>query len=177
MRPRISIRGCVRQSVRPSVRPSVGPSVTPLLCERFSHHRSCPIACDRCSRVYGTPHRPCPPHYCPCPTARDWCCRDGLVLFERAFLWYLWTDFLKLYMIHKLHSFLYAAKQTTEISIIFLFRSCEWSKVHPFLTDNSNDHHHYFPLREGISLVSVDRFLKIKDHSYTVSFVLFNKIN
>ena len=49
-------------------------------CERFSHHRSCPVACYRCCRVYGTPHRPCPPHYHPCPTARNWCCHlYGLV--------------------------------------------------------------------------------------------------
>ena len=55
--------------VRPSVRRSVRPSVrNPLLCERFLHLRSCPIARDWCCCVYGTPHCPCPTHYCPCPT-------------------------------------------------------------------------------------------------------------
>ena len=64
-----------------------------------------------------------------------------------------------------------------EISITFLFWSCEWSYVHPFLTDESHDHHHHFPVWEGFSLVSVDLFLKIIDVSRTTSFALFSKTN
>ena len=98
MRPRIPIRGV---SVHPSVSPpflsratrpirhyvgpsvgrsvgrSVGPSVGPSrywffgICERFLHYCSCPITWNWCCRVYRTSCCPCPPHYRPCPTARD----------------------------------------------------------------------------------------------------------
>ena len=57
----------------------IRPSITNVLCERFWHPHSCPIACYWCSPVYGTPHIPYLPHCCPCPNACNWCCRDGLV--------------------------------------------------------------------------------------------------
>ena len=65
------IRHC--RSVGQYVGWSVGPSRYWFfsICERFSHHCSCPITWNWCCRVYRTSCRPCPPHYRPCPTARD----------------------------------------------------------------------------------------------------------
>ena len=73
---RNSISHCVGRSVGQSVGLSVCLSFCPpfpflafsTFCERFFHHRSSPIKRDWSSRVYGTPHCPCPPHYRSCPT-------------------------------------------------------------------------------------------------------------
>ena len=79
-------------------------------------------------------------------------------------------------MIHKLLLLLYSAKKPRDF-YHFCFWSWKLSKLQLFRSDVSKDQHHHVPLTGGFSLVSVDRFLKIKDHSYTLSFALFNKIN
>ena len=94
--------------------------------------------------------------------------------FERAFLWY---RFLKIIDDSRTASFHSVQQNKLEGLITFLGGTVGVQmRTHPS-QDKSNDHHHHFPIWEGLFPVSVDRLLQITHDSESTQKDLSNKTN